>query len=119
MIAIIVNALGAVLIALIIWWFWLSSPADITKVTDLIEIVVKDGIYQPAYLEIKLNHPVVLRFIRKDPSPCAEVVVFSDLNISEQLPLNQAKDIIITFDRMGDVEFTCQMGMYRGKITVI
>ena len=115
---IIANISGLCLIALIVWWFWLSKLSTLTKADDYIEIKVKDGVYQPAFIQVKANHPVTLRFIREDASPCAEVVVFSSLNISEQLPLHEPKDIILTLMNVGIYEFTCQMGMYRGKIIV-
>jgi plastocyanin domain-containing protein len=111
-----VNIAGLCLILLIIWWFWLSTLSTLTKADDFIEIKVKDGVYQPAYVQVKTNHPITLRFIREDASPCSEVVVFGSLNISEQLPLHIPKDIILTIKNAGTYEFTCQMGMYRGKI---
>lgn len=113
---IIANIAGLCLMVLIIWWFWLSKLSILTHAEDFIEIKVKDGVYQPAYFQVKANHPVTLRFIREDPSPCAEVVVFGSLNISEQLPLNKPKEIVLTLKNVGTYEFTCQMGMYRGKI---
>lgn len=116
MITSIVNIAGLCLILLIVWWFWLSKLSTVTKADDFIEIKVKDGVYQPAFIQVKANHPVTLRFIREDASPCAEVVVFSSLNINEQLPLQKPKDIILTLTNVGEYEFTCQMGMYRGKI---
>ena len=116
MITSIVNISGLCLILLIVWWFWLSKLSTVTKADDFIEIKVKDGVYQPAYVQVKINHPVTLRFIREDASPCAEVVIFSSLNINEQLPLHKPKDIVLTLKNGGEYEFTCQMGMYRGKI---
>lgn len=110
------NIIGLCLIFLIVWWFWLSKASTVTKANDLIEIKVKDGVYQPPFIQVKANHPITLRFIREDASPCAEVVVFSTLNINEQLPLHKAKDIVLTLQDVGEYEFTCQMGMYRGKI---
>lgn len=116
MITTIVNLAGLCLIGLIIWWFWLSKLNTLTKADDFIEIKVKNGVYQPAFIQVKVNHPVTLRFIREDASPCAEVVVFGSLNINEQLPLHKPKDIVLTLKNIGEYEFTCQMGMYRGKI---
>ncbi|MBI2792940.1 MAG: cupredoxin domain-containing protein [Gammaproteobacteria bacterium] len=118
MITTIVNIAGLLLIGLIVWWFWFSKLNTITKVEDFVEIKVKDGVYQPAFIQVKANHPVTLRFIREDATPCAEVVVFSSLNISEILTLNKPKDIVLTFKNLGEYEFTCQMGMYKGKIVV-
>lgn len=120
MITVLANIVGLALICVIIWWFWFnkSSTAPI-RIDSFIEIRVKNGVYQPSNIEAKLNHPFTLRFIRDDASPCAETVIFSSLNISKQLPLHQAVDISLNIKNTGEYEFTCQMGMYRGKLTII
>ncbi len=116
---IIVNVIGVALIGLIIWWFWLSKPALYSaKTAGVIDILVKDGVYQPAYIQVERNQPITLRFTRIDAIPCAEIVIFNTLNISQQLPLNQPVDIKLKLEKPGEYEFTCQMGMYRGKLMV-
>lgn len=57
-----------------------------------------------------------LRFLRKDTSPCAATVVFSGLDISEELPLNKPKDIRLPPLAAGKHPFICQMQMYRGEL---
>lgn len=115
----IINILGLVLIGFIVWWFWLSKPRiQAAQAKGIIEIQVKEGVYQPAYIEAPLLQPIVLRFIRQDASPCAESVVFTSLNISKALPLRQPVDIQLKLEQPGEYEFTCQMGMYRGRIIV-
>jgi len=111
-----INLIGILLIGFIVWWFWLYRPKLTTKVADALEIIVKDGIYQPAYIEAKINKPITLKFIRYDASPCAEVVNFNSLNVNKQLPLQKPVEITLTLKEAGEYEFTCQMGMYRGKI---
>lgn len=119
MITLLVNVIGLLLIGGIVWWFWgsESSPAPIQS-GSIAEIKVKDGVYQPAHIEAKANQPLTLRFIREDATPCAEVVIFSALNISQVLPMNKPVDIAIQVKNPGVYEFTCQMGMYRGKLIV-
>jgi plastocyanin domain-containing protein len=119
MITFLVNVIGIFLVCLIVWWFWIKkSHIKAIKIENLIEIKVKDGVYQPASIETEANHPITLRFIREDASPCAETVVFCSLNISKQLPLHEPVDLALNIKKAGEYEFTCQMGMYRGKLTV-
>jgi plastocyanin domain-containing protein len=113
------NIIGCLLILLIIWWFWLYKTQKIDLVSGLLEIKVKDGVYQPAVFKIKANKPITLRFIREDATPCSEYVIFDKLNISRKLPLNQPTDVNITPQKSGQYEFTCQMGMYKGKIIAV
>ena len=112
-----INIAGLLLIAVIVYWFWLSKPrAQISSGRDAIEIVVEKGVYTPSRLMVKVGTPVTLRFLRRDPSPCAEQVIFHDLGISETLAVGQPKEITIILDRAGEYRFTCQMQMYVGTL---
>lgn len=119
MMLLLTNFVGLSLIALIIWWFWLhKTPGVPANMQDIVVIKVANGVYQPSYIQATVNHPIILRFIREDASPCAAVVVFNTLNLSQELPLQKATDISLTIKTVGEYEFTCQMGMYRGKLLV-
>jgi plastocyanin domain-containing protein len=110
MMTLLVNIIGILLIAVIVWWFWLSkSHVSSVKINKLIEIKVKDGVYQPANIEAQVNHPVTLRFIREDASPCAETVVFNSLNISKTLSLREPTDLLLTVKNAGEYEFNCKI----------
>ena len=113
----IVNLAGLVAIGLIVWWFWLSKPrAQRSRGPGAIEIVVNDGVYAPARIEVPAGQPVTLRFLRRDASPCAEQVLFDDLGVSAQLPVGKPYDVTVTLPKPGEYEFTCQMRMYRGAL---
>lgn len=115
----IVNLAGLALIGLIVWWFWLYRPkAQRVAGSQPIEIVVADGVYTPARIEVPAGKAVTLRFLRKDPSPCAEKVIFGDLGLSRDLPLDRPQELSFTPEKPGEFEFTCEMGMYRGKLVV-
>lgn len=115
--AMIVTAGGILAIILIVWWFWLSTPRAVHRnAQHPIAILVKDGVYQPALLEVPAGQAVTLRFTRQDATPCAEKVVFSALDIVADLPLGQAQTVMLPALKAGSYEFTCQMGMYRGRL---
>jgi plastocyanin domain-containing protein len=112
----LINALGAALIGFIVWWFWLATPkAQRVVARGVIDVRVDGGVYTPARIEVPAGQPVTLRFLRKDPSPCAAQVVFADLGISQELALNTPQDVTLT-PAPGRHEFTCQMAMYRGTL---
>jgi plastocyanin domain-containing protein len=116
---VLINIAGALLIAFIIWWFWLVKPkAKISQQNDIIDVIAENGVYTPSLIQAHPGHPLTLRFIRKDSNPCAEKVIFSELNKSADLPLDQPQDITLTIEKPGSYEFTCQMGMYRGKLLI-
>jgi len=114
----LVNLIALTIIFSIIWWFWLSKPKAQKSDSNVVDIVVANGVYTPSRIEVKAGEKTTLRFLRKDASPCAEKVVFEDLNISADLPLNHYKEIEMTADTAGEYSFTCQMKMYRGSLVV-
>ncbi len=116
---VIVNSAALATIGLIVWWFWLSKPKARTETgTKPIEIIVDQGVYTPSRIEVPVGRPIILRFLRKDPSPCAEKVLFDEFNIATDLPVGEATDVVIIPKEPGEFEFTCQMQMYRGQLVV-
>lgn len=114
-----VNILGIVMAAFIVWWFWLSKPGSVAGTEgDVISVVVDGGVYTPSLLRVPAGKPVTLRFLRKDPSPCAEKVIFSGLDISADLPVGKPYDLSFIPEKAGEYDFTCQMAMYRGRLIV-
>lgn len=113
-----INIAGFILIALIIWWFWLYKPKEeVLEGNDLV-ITVENGIYSPSRINVPAGTLVEIKFIRKDQSPCSETLLIPELQISETLPLNKLKTIQLPTLSAGDYAFHCQMQMYRGQITV-
>lgn len=113
-----VNLLGVAFIALIVWWFWLYKPTQPAMTENEITIEVTDGVYTPSRINVKSAAPITLRFMRKDASPCAELVVFPELNMSENLQMNKKTKIELPQLQPGEYRFHCQMQMYRGTLIV-
>ena len=60
--------------------------------------------------------PLVFR--REETAPCSERVVFPDFGKSAMLPAHQDVTVELRPDRAGVYEFTCQLGMLRGRLVV-
>lgn len=120
MITALINLGGLLLIVSIVWWFWLSRP-QVWRVSGAgpIEIIVDNGVYTPARIDVPAGKPVTLRFLRKDPSPCAEKALFDSLGVSADLPMGKPVEVVITPPQLGEYEFTCQMRMYRGTVVAV
>lgn len=115
---VLVNLLGLMVIGLIIGWFWLWKSKTIVVAKQVVEIKVADGVYTPDAIQLVRDRPVTLRFIREDETPCAGTVLIPDLKESAELVVGQPVDITVTPEAVGEFEFTCQMGMYRGWLIV-
>ena len=98
-------------------WFWLIKGKSTQAQTNEITIKVKDGVYSPSRI-ITTQTKLTFNFIREDASPCSEYVLFDQLNIHEQLPLNKPHKIILNNLKPGHYRFTCQMGMYQGELVI-
>lgn len=113
-----INLAGLGLIFLIVWWFWLYQAHSTVVEKGKIEVLVKDGVYQPANLTVAANTPVQIIFYREDATPCAETLLIPDLNISETLPLRKNLVVSIPASSPGNYPFHCQMNMYKGMLIV-
>ncbi|EKD70977.1 MAG: Likely secreted protein containing plastocyanin protein [uncultured bacterium] len=117
---VLVNAIGVILIFLIIWWFFGNKHSvQFVDADQPITIVIKDGMYQPALISTPAGKPIKLQFIREDDNACASSVIFTQLNFSYQLPLNQVVQVLIPPQEPGEIDFTCQAGTYRGKLVIV
>ncbi|MEM0516220.1 cupredoxin domain-containing protein [Pseudoalteromonas sp. YIC-827] len=116
---IIINILGLALIALIIWWFWLYKPRQTQVQEQPLTIEVKDGVYTPAAIQVAAHQTVTLNFLRKDHSPCSEMLLIPSLGVSEQLALDKVTSVTLSDLAPGEYAFHCQMQMYRGTLTVV
>lgn len=114
----IINSVGLILIVLIIWWFWIKKPQAFKASSEVINITVENGVYTPSRIEMKQGQKVKLVFLRKDPSPCAEKVIFDELGINVDLPVNKKIEVVLQPEKSGEYSFTCQMKMYTGNLIV-
>jgi plastocyanin domain-containing protein len=118
----VVILAGFVAVAGIAWFFWGPRPrgyraTPTTSGYQEATILVKGG-YSPDTVVVKAGSPVRLTFRREEASPCSEMVVFGDFDRSARLPEGQQVPVEFTPAAPGTFEFTCQMGMLRGRLVV-
>ena len=106
------NVTRAALIALIVWWFWLYQAKEVGLK------VVQNETYKPSRINIIANQATELHFLRKNASPCAEVLIFADLDISTSPPVNKSMTIKLPALARCEYEFHCQMQLNRGWLPV-
>ncbi len=114
-----VNIIAAALIVFVLWWFFGDKLTSATAAADVpFTIVIKNGVYQPSLINIPANKPVILHFLREDDGACASTVIFPQLKMSFELPKNKVVAVELPPQPPGMMDFTCQMGMYRGKLVI-
>ena len=118
----VVIAGGLALIAAIAWFFWSPRKGGYRAVPTSggyqeAMILVKGG-YTPDAIVVKRGKPVRLTFQREETDPCSEMVVLSAFGKSAKLPAGEVVPIEFLPDKPGEYEYSCQMGMLRGKLIV-
>ncbi len=119
---VIVTAAGLLSIAGVAWFFWGPRGDGVTAgVTSSgyqeATIAVK-GAYTPDVIVVQHGKPVRLTFRREETAACSEKVLFPDFNRQAELPEGKLVPIEFTPEEAGEYEFTCGMGMLRGKLIV-
>lgn len=122
MLTILVNALGLAAVAGIAWFFWgprrRGYRAPLTSSGYHEAMVLVKGGYSPDTIVVRVGRPVRLTFRREESSSCSEMVVFGSFGKSALLPEGEATPIELAPQKPGTYEFTCQMGMLRGRLVV-
>jgi plastocyanin domain-containing protein len=118
----LVTAGGLLAIAGVAWFFWGPGGDAIAAATSSsgyqeATILVK-GAYTPDVIVVEHGKPVRLTFRREETAACSEKVLFPDFNRSAELPEGELVPVEFTPEEAGEYEFTCGMGMLRGKIVV-
>jgi plastocyanin domain-containing protein len=74
--------------------------------------------FTPSSFEVKKGSPATLIFRRTSNATCATQVVFPELGITKDLPLNVPVPIEVPTGDGRTLVFQCGMGMFKGKILI-
>ena len=119
---VLVDLVGLGLIAFIVWFFWLVRAkgvrAAVTSGGYQEQMVLVKGGYTPDVIVVEAGKPVRLNFVRQESASCSEMVLLPAFNKSAKLPEGQTVPVEFLPKDRGEFEFSCQMGMFRGKLIV-
>ncbi len=116
-----VIAAGATAIGWVNWYFLFAGRQQahvaVAGTSGRQEVVISvAGGYDPAVVRVRAGEPVTLIFDRQEAAGCSEEVVLPDFRIRRFLPPFERTTIEITPEHAGSYEFTCGMGMLRGRV---
>jgi plastocyanin domain-containing protein len=117
-----VSIAGLAAIVAVNWYFFFAEGQASAAVlaaggTQEITIQVKGG-YSPSIIRVKSDTPVRLVFDRQETATCSDELVFGDFGIRRFLPPFEKTVVELTPTEPGSYEFTCGMGMMRGRMVV-
>lgn len=118
------SVIGSILILVIIAAYvaWLRFQRKQERATtngniQQVTILVK-GAYDPRVIAVKSGVPVRIFFNRQEDVECSRFVTFDGLKIRKDLKPFATTTVEFTPQQAGEIHFTCDMGMYQGKIIV-
>jgi plastocyanin domain-containing protein len=89
-----------------------------SAVKDRVVVEVTQEGFVPKEIPAKVGQPITLVVTRKTDLTCAKQIVFADLGVEKELPMNQAVEVTVTPERQGELRFACDMDMIAGKLIV-
>lgn len=82
-----------------------------------VTVLVK-GAYDPNVIQAKVGVPLRIHFNRQEDASCSRFVTFENIKVRKDLRPFAMTDVEFTPMQVGEIPFTCDMGMYQGKVVV-
>jgi len=83
------------------------------------EVAITEAGLMPATIRIPAGRPAQIVFTRRTENTCGTDVVFPELDIHRDLPLDTPVVVALPPQPAGTLTFACDMGMLRGTIIVV
>jgi plastocyanin domain-containing protein len=118
----LVIASGASGVAWVVWYFFAADRGTAVAAARTGDAVAAEAVitvrggYAPAVVRAPAGRLVRLVFDRQETAGCSEEVVFGDFGIRRFLPAHERTVVEVTPPAPGTYEFTCGMGMLRGRL---
>ena len=96
-----------------------GASAEATPPADgrpTFEVEVRPDGYHPAEITAPPSTAIHVVFTRTSDEGCGQQVVFPDLNLRRDLPLDTPVSVDVTTPADGRIEFACGMGMLHGAV---
>lgn len=115
---------GIILIIIVVSLYiaWLQfqrkqERAELSGGVQEVTVLVK-GAYDPNEITVQSGVPLLIHFNRQEDAECSRFVTFDQVGIRKELKPFSMTDVEFTPKQAGEIPFTCDMGMYQGKIIV-
>jgi plastocyanin domain-containing protein len=81
-------------------------------------ITANDKGFTPSSVSVKKGEKAELVFTRTTDATCATEVVFPEINLRKDLPLNKPVAISVPTDTARTLSFQCGMGMFKSAVVI-
>jgi plastocyanin domain-containing protein len=97
------------------------APAKVTPIEvkgKRVDVTAGANGFSPKEVTVKQGEPTTLVFTRTTDETCADKVVFPEINVTKDLPLNQQVPVEVPVDKTRTLAFECGMGMFKSKVVI-
>jgi plastocyanin domain-containing protein len=99
-----------------------AAPAAASTLGEVkgkvVAITAAEEGFKPSEVKVAKGEVTTLVFTRTSKDTCADKVVFPDLKIEKDLPLQQPVAVVVPVGEAKTYGFQCGMGMYKSKVVV-
>lgn len=95
------------------------GSSRVSTIGNVVTIQITNRGYKSDVNTLKLGVPVKLILKTSNVTSCARAFTIPDLNYFKILPANGTETIEFTPNKLGNMTYTCSMGMYSGSFNVI
>ena len=110
------NALVALALSILVTACGTTAAQPPADGRPRVAVTVDANGYRPAEVAAPAGAAIQLVLTRTTDEGCGQQVVFPDLGIRRDLPLDTPVSIDLTMPATGSIAFTCGMGMMRGSV---
>ncbi len=89
-----------------------------TESKQRVAIAVDGKGFTPSSITLKKGQPATLVFTRTTNDTCAREVVFPEINLKKDLPLNTATEVDVPTGEARTLGFQCGMAMLKGSVVI-
>lgn len=93
-------------------------PAAIDVKGRRVDVTAGAAGFAPKAVTVKKGEPTTLVFTRTTDETCATEVVFPEIKLKKDLPLNQQVAVELPVDTSRTLAFECGMGMFKSKVVI-
>ena len=94
-----------------------QAPVSSSGVQE-IQLAVTDAGFVPAEVAVAKDRPIRLTVTRKTDQTCAREIIFKEIDVKKDLPLDQAVTIDLPARPEGTLHYACGMDMIKGALVV-